>query len=140
MTRIGGAGMAADPGTAGPGTGGPVTAGAGGAAPAAADPVVSLRYDDRVVLCCAGSGIRAATFGLGVLQALQQAPLWARVRTIVAVSGGAYIAAARTLAARDRTDGAGPHGASPHGGRDPAPAPVPYAPRSPEERHLRNHT
>ena len=67
--------------------------------------MLSLGYDDRVVLCCAGSGIRAATFGLGVLQALQQAPLWARVRTIIAVSGGAYIAAARTLAARDRTDG-----------------------------------
>jgi hypothetical protein len=89
--------------------------------------VLSLGYDDRVVLCCAGSGIRAATFGLGVLQALQQAPLWARVRTIVAVSGGAYIAAARTLAARDRADGGS------------GPAPVPYAPRSPEERHLRNH-
>ena len=115
--------MAADPGSGGPGPGGP-----GSAAPAAAEPVLSLGRDDRVVLCCAGSGIRAATFGLGVLQALQQAPLWARVRTIVAVSGGAYIAAARTLAARDRTDA----------GRGPAP--VPYAPRSPEERHLRNHT
>ena len=123
--------MAADPGTADPGTGDPATAdprtgGPGGEAPAAAEPVLSLGRGDRVVLCCAGSGIRAATFGLGVLQALQQAPLWSRVRTIVAVSGGAYIAAARTLAARDRTDGGS--------------APVPYAPRSPEERHLRNHT
>jgi hypothetical protein len=78
--------------------------------------VLSLGYDDRVVLCCAGSGIRAATFGLGVLQALQQALLWTRVRTIVAVSGGAYIAAARTLAARDRADGGS--------------APVHYAPRA----------
>ena len=104
-----------------------------GQPPAAAEPVLSLGHDDRVVLCCAGSGIRAATFGLGVLQALQQAPLWTRVRTIVAVSGGAYIAAARTLAARDRTDGGRTDGGS-------APAPVPYAPRSPEERHLRNHT
>ena len=94
--------MAAEPGPADPG-------GQEGQAPAAAGPVLSLGRDDRVVLCCAGSGIRAATFGLGVLQALQQAPLWARVRTIIAVSGGAYIAAARTLAARDRTDGAGPH-------------------------------
>src|SRR5690242_6488945 len=118
--------MAAEPGPADPG-------GQEGQAPAAAGPVLSLGRDDRVVLCCAGSGIRAATFGLGVLQALQQAPLWARVRTIIAVSGGAYIAAARTLAARDRTDGAGPHEGS-------GPAPVPYAPRSPEERHLRNHT
>jgi len=127
--------MAAEPGTGDPGTGDPAkgdprkgdpgTGGPGGEAPAA-EPVLSLGYDDRVVLCCAGSGIRAATFGLGVLQALQQAPLWARVRTIIAVSGGAYIAAARTLAARDRTDGGS--------------APVPYAPRSPEERHLRNHT
>jgi hypothetical protein len=119
--------MAADPGTGDPGTGDPATGDpATGEAPAAAGPVLSLGYDDRVVLCCAGSGIRAATFGLGVLQALQQAPLWTRVRTIIAVSGGAYIAAARTLAARDRTDGGS--------------APVPYAPRSPEERHLRNHT
>ncbi|MGB6439634.1 MAG: hypothetical protein WBE89_09960, partial [Methyloceanibacter sp.] len=78
--------MAADPGTGDPGTGDPGT----GEAPAAAEPVLSLGYDDRVVLCCAGSGIRAATFGLGVLQALQQAPLWTRVRTIIAVSGGAY--------------------------------------------------
>src|SRR5215468_10710155 len=127
MTRIGrpagqqgAGGMAADPGTSNPGrgdsrTGNPGTGGPGGEAPAAAEPVLSLGYDDRVVLCCAGSGIRAATFGLGVLQALQQAPLWARVRTIVAVSGGADIAAARTLAARDRTDGASPHGAGPHG-------------------------
>ena len=124
--------MAADPGTGDPGTGDPGTGepgkgGPGGEAPAA-EPVLSLGYDDRVVLCCAGSGIRAATFGLGVLQALQQAPLWTRVRTIIAVSGGAYIAAARTLAARDRADGGS------------GPAPVPYAPRSPEERHLRNHT
>ena len=119
--------MAADPGTGDPGTGDPGTGDPGtGEAPAAAEPVLSLGYDERVVLCCAGSGIRAATFGLGVLQALQQAPLWTRVRTIIAVSGGAYIAAARTLAARDRTDGGS--------------APAPYAPRSPEERHLRNHT
>src|SRR5690349_4908422 len=118
--------MAAEPGPADPG-------GQEAQAPAAAGPVLSLGRDDRVVLCCAGSGIRAATFGLGVLQALQQAPLWTRVRTIIAVSGGAYIAAARTLAARDRTDGAGPHEGT-------GPAPVPYAPRSPEERHLRNHT
>ena len=116
--------MAADPGRGDP-HGRPARAAPAGEA--AAEPVLSLGYDDRVVLCCAGSGIRAATFGLGVLQALQQAPLWARVRTIVAVSGGAYIAAARTLAARDRADG----GSGP---------PVPYAPRSPEERHLRNHT
>jgi hypothetical protein len=142
-----------DPGTVDPATGGPATGGAGGDAPAAAGPVLSLGHDDRVVLCCAGSGIRAATFGLGVLQALQQAPLWARVRTIVAVSGGAYIAAARTLAARDRADRAGPHGAGQHGAGQhgtgqhgtgqhggSGPDPVPYAPRSPEERHLRNHT
>jgi hypothetical protein len=94
---------------------------------AAGEPALSLGRDDRVVLCCAGSGIRAATFSLGVLQALQEAPLWSRVRTIVAVSGGAYIAAARTLAARDQ----------PAGG---APVPAPYALRSPEELHLRDHT
>jgi hypothetical protein len=50
----------------------------------------------------------------------------ARVRTIVAVSGGAYIAAARTLAARDRTDGGSARG--------------PVRAAQPEERHLRNHT
>ena len=114
--------MAADPGTGDPGT---------GEAPAAAEPVLSLGYDDRVVLCCAGSGIRAATFGLGVLQALQQAPLWTRVRTIVAVSGGAYIAAARTLAARDRTrdGGSAParpvRAAQPGGTPPPQPHPLP---------------
>jgi hypothetical protein len=87
-------------------------------------PQITVAPSEHVAVCCSGGGIRSATFNLGVLQALQESGLYAGVRTVTAVSGGAYIAAAHALAAANLAgDG-----------------PAAYAPRTPEESHLRDHT
>lgn len=52
---------------------------------------------DDVGVCLSGGGIRAAAFGLGGLQALQEEPLWNDVRRLTAVSGGSYTAASYML-------------------------------------------
>ena len=87
-------------------------------------PPITVTPSEHIAVCCSGGGIRSATFNLGVLQALQEAPLYAGVRTVTAVSGGAYIAAAHALAAANL----------------PPAGPLAYAPRTPEESHLRDHT
>lgn len=50
-----------------------------------------------VGVCLSGGGIRAAAFGLGGIQALQDDPVWKRVGRLGAVSGGAYTAASYSL-------------------------------------------
>ena len=79
-------------------------------------------------ICCSGGGIRSASYCLGALQWLEQAGFLAKVRLILGVSGGSYIAASRSLVAHGLELGAGPSG---------LPA---YAPGSPEEQHLRDNT
>jgi hypothetical protein len=80
----------------------------------------------RIGICCSGGGIRSAAYNLGALQALQEEGVLEHADYVAAVSGGSYIAASyATVAAR-----------SPAGILDP---PV-YAPGSPEEQHLRNHS
>jgi hypothetical protein len=101
-------------------------------------PQIVIAPGDHVAVCCSGGGIRSATFNLGVLQSLQEAPLYAAVRTVTAVSGGAYIAAAHALAAANLPPANLPPASPPGPGAVPVAAA--YAPRSPEESHLRDHT
>lgn len=49
---------------------------------------------ERSGICCSGGGIRAASFCLGGLEALQEANLFAKTDYLSAVSGGGYIAVA----------------------------------------------
>lgn len=93
-------------------------------------------------ICLSGGGLRAASFGLGVLQALQHrcgllyGPKAAEY--LAAVSGGSYVAAAHTINARRLSEA----GAAP-AGRDVAisseSAPPPLARGTAEEEHILNH-
>lgn len=94
-------------------------------------------------ICVSGGGLRAASFGLGALQALQEERGLLRgeesARYLSAVSGGSYIAGAYTLlncGDRIRPAGSedGGHGGAPGVGED-----APFAPGSPEVEHLRRH-
>jgi hypothetical protein len=77
-------------------------------------------------ICCSGGGIRSAAYNLGALQALQEEGVLGHADYVAAVSGGSYIAASfATVAARS--------------GDDELEPPL-YAPGSPEEQHLRNHS
>jgi hypothetical protein len=80
----------------------------------------------RSAVCCSGGGIRSASFALGAMQALaRRGVLSDDVGDVTAVSGGSYLAASRAVVSSsvpaEETRGV-------------------YAPRSPEERHLRSHT
>ena len=101
--------------------------------PATADERIEIAPDATIAVCCSGGGVRSATFNLGALQALQAKPeVFDRVTTVTAVAGGSFIAAAHALVTARSPRPAGPAAK----GLDP-PA---YAPQSPEEQHLRDHT
>jgi hypothetical protein len=85
---------------------------AGAQAPAAGD----------WAICCSGGGIRSAAYCLGALQSLDQGGLLSKVKWILGVSGGSYIATSRALVAHHLRAGTQP----------PA-----YAPGTPEELSLR---
>src|ERR1700722_2107481 len=87
-------------------------AAAGAQAPAAGD----------WAICCSGGGIRSAAYCLGALQSLDRGGLLSKVKWILGVSGGSYIATSRALVAHHLRAGAQP----------PA-----YAPGTPEELSLR---
>lgn len=76
-------------------------------------------------VCCSGGGVRSAAYCLGALQALDEGGLLAKVRWVLGVSGGSYIAASRALVAHNLPAGAVPRA---------------YAPGTPEERNLRDNT
>ena len=76
-------------------------------------------------ICCSGGGIRSAAYCLGALQTLDQGGLLAKVKWILGVSGGSYIATSRALVAHNLPAGAKPH---------------PYASGTAEERNLRYDT
>jgi hypothetical protein len=83
--------------------------------------------DTEWAICCSGGGIRSASYCLGALQSLQGPEangLFGKVRHILSVSGGSYIAASRALVARDlkSTD------------------PPAYGLGTPEEDNLRDNT
>jgi hypothetical protein len=86
-----------------------------------------------VGICVSGGGLRAASFGLGVLQQLQEQRglLFGAhaARYLSAVSGGSYIASAYSANAKTIADAAG-------GGAAAVP---PFALGSPEELHVLSH-
>jgi len=99
----------------------PAVSGPGQAA--AAGP--QARVADDWAICCSGGGIRSAAYCLGALQSLDQRGLLAKVKWILGVSGGSYIATSRALVAHDLPAGTEPHA---------------YAPGTPEELNLRYNT
>jgi hypothetical protein len=76
-------------------------------------------------ICCSGGGIRSAAYCLGALQRLDRIGLLAKVRWILGVSGGSYIASSRALVAHNLPAGEEQHA---------------YAPGSAEELNLRYNT
>lgn len=108
------------------------------ALPSVAPRVKHAPEDGRIGVCCSGGGIRSAAYNLGALQVLQSRGVLQDATYLAAVSGGSYIAAAFSIVQKrlPGADEAGP-------GRNPQPnfdAVPPYAPGSPEERWLRNHS
>ena len=89
--------------------------------------------DPGAGLCLSGGGARAATFGLGAVQAVQAAGRLPAFRYLAAVSGGAYHAMAHQLV-RTRWLQSRPGGSHPEALVDP------YQPGTPEEDHRRRHT
>jgi hypothetical protein len=87
-------------------------AAAGAQAPAAGD----------WAICCSGGGIRSAAYCLGALQSLDRGGLLSKVKWILGVSGGSYIATSRALVAHHLRAGT---------------QPTAYAPGTPEELSLR---
>lgn len=85
----------------------------------------------KLGICCSGGGIRSAAFSLGALQMLQEHGKLRRAAYLAAVSGGSYIAAAFSMVAKQ---GAGDSNAELFKKRPP------FAPGSPEEQYLRNHS
>lgn len=83
--------------------------------------------DTGIGVCCSGGGIRSASFCLGALQGMQDAGVLEKADYLASVSGGGYIAGALTMiAAQDEFA--------------PPDFPQPFAPGSPEERFLRDHS
>jgi hypothetical protein len=78
-----------------------------------------------VGISLSGGGVRAATYGLGALQTLDQRDLVSRSNYLSAVSGGSYMAGAWTIARSYAT-------------LDHDPSQRPWADGSPEVRHFRS--
>ena len=87
-------------------------------------------------ICLSGGGIRAAAFGLGALQSMQEKGILTgpgKADYLAAVSGGSYIATAVNLVARGGLPGE-------PGGESAVAAADPFARGTPEEQFLRDHT
>ncbi len=87
-------------------------------------------------ICLSGGGIRAAAFGLGALQAMQENGILTgpgKADYLAAVSGGSYIATAVNLVAKGGLPG------EPDGEQAVAAA-DPFARGTPEEQYVRDHT
>src|ERR1700753_2736749 len=69
-------------------------------------------------VCCSGGGIRSAAYCLGALQSLDAGGLLSKVKWILGVSGGGYIATSRALVAHNLRPGTKPaaHAAGTAGG------------------------
>ena len=96
--------------------------------------VLEKPEEGRYGICCSGGGIRSAAFNLGALQALQvdDEQVLQRAAYLSAVSGGSYIAAG--LATVNKSGG--PEDSE----EELIQAVPPFAPGSPEEHYLRNHS
>lgn len=90
-------------------------------------PTVAAAGAPGTGISLSGGGVRAATYGLGALQALDQAGIYAQARYLSAVSGGSYMAGAWTIA-RSYADPGGPW----------AGQPWPWADGSAEVAHFRS--
>jgi hypothetical protein len=77
---------------------------------------------DDWAICCSGGGIRSAAYCLGALQSLDAGGLLSKVKWILGVSGGSYIATSRALVAHNLRPGT---------------KPAAYAAGTPEELSLR---
>ena len=64
------------------------------------------------VICLSGGGIRASSFCLGGLQALVEAGVYQKSRSVVGVSGGGYIGAALHISRWQSGDSPGRNGAA----------------------------
>ena len=87
-------------------------------------------------ICLSGGGVRAAAFGLGALQAMQENGILTgphKADYLAAVSGGSYIATALTLVAKGGLPGE-------PGGEMVEAAADPFARGTPEEQFVRDHT
>jgi hypothetical protein len=101
-----------------------------------------MASDSEVGICLSGGGLRAAAFGLGALQALQDQKGLLRgpnsARWLSAVSGGSYVAGAITLinagTRATRTDGTPLPGTT-----DLPPGVGPFEPESQETEHVIRH-
>ena len=99
-----------------------------GALPATAAATIAAERDQLVGLALSGGGIRSATFGLGVLEALKRGRPAARIHYLSTVSGGGYIGAWFSANCR-RARAAGATGAIAAGRLG-----------SPRSRHLRRYS
>jgi hypothetical protein len=104
----------------------------------------------RIGIACSGGGIRSAAYNLGALQVLRDKGVFGLDAggtqrggevLVAAVSGGSYIASAFATVAAESAD----HDLAPRdaGGPERDGVRIPrrvYAPSSPEEVHLRNHS
>ena len=98
---------------------------------------------DRLGISCSGGGIRSASFCLGALQVLRRERVLQEANYISAVSGGSYIAIAHAVAAGLTLQGGDPDNAEAAVGDDQRAAlqaMPPFAPGSPEEKHLRDRS
>ncbi|MDQ3898179.1 MAG: hypothetical protein M3326_13215 [Actinomycetota bacterium] len=111
-------------------------AGAGRPAPPDTQACAAKARPGTVGICLSGGGIRAAAYGLGALQAMQENGILTgpcRAEYLAAVSGGSYIATAVTLVAQGGMPGE-------PGGEQAAGAEDPFARGTPEEQYVRDHT
>ena len=95
---------------------------------------------ERTGVCCSGGGIRAATFCLGGLQALQRDPRYAEVDYLASVSGGGYTCIGETVTHGLTREVWTQRGHPAIGTRLLNAHPRPWALDSPETVNLRNHT
>src|ERR1700722_680646 len=102
---------------------------------------------EGVGIALSGGGIRSASFCLGALQSLERRGLLfgeKRAKYLSCVSGGSYIATAFTMVTKGPVDDARESGdrsiAPPRDVTPNEPDLRPFAPGTPEERFLRNHT
>ena len=101
----------------------------------------------RLGICCSGGGIRSASYCLGALQVLRATGELGQAAYLSAVSGGDYIAVAHTVLVSEtlRPDNPSPFPqeeiAGPRTKEEQFFGELPpWAPLSPEEQHLRDHT
>src|SRR5438046_2013979 len=100
--------------------------------------------EDRLGICCSGGGIRSASYALGALQVLRRRGILKDAEHLSAVSGGGYTAIAHAILV-DQTLRDDQGTLPPAQGRKGMEEHLfgelpPWAPGSPEEQHLRDHT